>query len=69
MIRRPREAQPDAITSEIGAILAPMDIFPWGPLAMNYLGVPIVLGVSCFIVDLRFHRPLMNLTDCHDRRA
>lgn len=60
MLRRPREAQPDAITSEIGAILAPLDIFPWGPLAMNYLGVPIVLGVSCLITGLRFNHPLMH---------
>ncbi|KAJ5801552.1 uncharacterized protein N7518_003620 [Penicillium psychrosexuale] len=50
MLRRPREAQPDAITSEIGAILAPLDIFPWGPLAMNYLGVPIVLGTAMIAV-------------------
>ncbi|CAG8895105.1 unnamed protein product [Penicillium nalgiovense] len=26
--------------------LAPLVIFPWGPLAMSYLGVPIVVGVS-----------------------
>ena len=46
MFRRPRETQPDPITLEVGEILAPLVIFPWGPLAMNYLGVPIVLGVS-----------------------
>jgi hypothetical protein len=51
MIRRPREPEPDPITSEIGHILAPLVIFPWGPLAMNYLGVPIVLGVSCVVTN------------------
>lgn len=60
MFRRPRETQPDPITSEIGHILAPLDIFPWGPLAMNYLGVPIVLGVSSFITNLTSHHSLTN---------
>ncbi|KAJ5854740.1 hypothetical protein N7534_007283 [Penicillium rubens] len=45
MIRQPRESQPDPITSEIAHFLAPLVIFPWGPLAMSYLGVPIVVGI------------------------
>lgn len=60
MFRRPRETQPNPITSEIGEMLAPLDIFPWGPLAMNYLGVPIVLGVSLFIINLTSHYQLTN---------
>ncbi|KXG52213.1 uncharacterized protein PGRI_084970 [Penicillium griseofulvum] len=50
MFRRPRETQPDPITLEVGEILAPLVIFPWGPLAMNYLGVPIVLGTAMIAV-------------------
>lgn len=50
MIRRPREPQPDPITLEISQLLSPLVIFPWGPLAMNYLGVPIVVGVSSVII-------------------
>ncbi|KAJ5145524.1 uncharacterized protein N7515_000088 [Penicillium bovifimosum] len=45
MIRRPRETRLDRMTSEIGQFLAPLVIFPWGPLAMNYLGVPIVVAM------------------------
>ncbi|KGO71093.1 hypothetical protein PITC_080300 [Penicillium italicum] len=50
MIRRPREPQPDPITLEISQLLSPLVIFPWGPLAMNYLGVPIVVGNAMFTV-------------------
>jgi hypothetical protein len=59
MIRQPRESQPDPITSEIAHFLAPLVIFPWGPLAMSYLGVPIVVGVSgIFLLDVA--RPTNN---------
>ena len=51
MIRHPRSAEPDPITVEIGQILAPLTVFPWGPLAMHYLGVPIVIGVSMAITS------------------
>ncbi|KAI2719861.1 hypothetical protein CBS147318_3167 [Penicillium roqueforti] len=50
MIRHPRSAQPDPITVEIGQVLAPLAVFPWGPLAMHYLGVPIVIGVAMIAV-------------------
>ncbi|KAJ5943965.1 hypothetical protein N7516_004133 [Penicillium verrucosum] len=64
MFRRPRETQPDPITSEIGEILAPLDIFPWGPLAMNYLGVPIVFGTAMIAVhDKDYETVCEMLTD------
>ncbi|KUM66910.1 hypothetical protein ACN42_g194 [Penicillium freii] len=50
MFRHPRETQPDPITSELSHILSPLVIFPWGPLAMNYLGVPIVVGNAMIAV-------------------
>ncbi|KAJ5817092.1 hypothetical protein N7447_009325 [Penicillium robsamsonii] len=46
MIGHPRTPQPDRRISEIGHILTPLVIFPREPLAMHYLGVPIVIGVS-----------------------
>lgn len=49
MLRHPRESEPDTIASELGNLLSPLVIFPWGPLAMRYLGVPIVIGVSWVI--------------------
>ncbi|CAG8908916.1 unnamed protein product [Penicillium egyptiacum] len=64
MIRRPRETQPDAITSEVGQFLAPLAIFPWGPLAMNYLGVPIVIGTAMVAVrDEDYQRACQKLKD------
>ncbi|KAJ5922866.1 hypothetical protein N7516_010569 [Penicillium verrucosum] len=50
MLRHPRESEPDTIASELGNLLSPLVIFPWGPLAMRYLGVPIVIGNAMIAV-------------------
>ncbi|CAI7589904.1 unnamed protein product [Penicillium glandicola] len=64
MIRSPRKPNPDRITSEIGQILAPLAIFPWGPLAMHYLGVPIVLGTAMIAVhDEDYEKACQKLKD------
>lgn len=41
----PRETAPSAQASDLGHVLDPLLVLPWGPLALLYLGVPIVLGV------------------------
>ncbi|KAJ5594848.1 uncharacterized protein N7459_001056 [Penicillium hispanicum] len=51
MLRRPRQTLPDPIIIELGQTLAPLANFPWGPLAMTYLGVPIVINTATIVVD------------------
>ncbi|EER38296.1 conserved hypothetical protein [Histoplasma capsulatum H143] len=43
MFRRPQDHEPDPETSQLGRILSPLRIYTWGPVAMSYLGVPIVI--------------------------
>lgn len=45
MFRRSRETAPCAAESVLGRVLEPLPVLPWGPLALSYLGVPIVVGV------------------------
>lgn len=48
MFRHPRATAPERVVYELGQLLAPLTIFPWGPFAMHYLGVPIMQGVCTF---------------------
>ncbi|PGH34965.1 hypothetical protein GX50_02204 [[Emmonsia] crescens] len=43
MFRRPQDHEPDPEISQLGRILSPLRIYTWGPSAMSYLGVPIVI--------------------------
>lgn len=54
MFRRSRETAPCAAESVLGRVLEPLPVLPWGPLALSYLGVPIVVGVrsTCFWFSL-----------------
>lgn len=54
MFRRSRETAPGAAASELGRVLKPLPVLPWGALALGYLGVPIVVGVrsTCFYFSL-----------------
>lgn len=45
MFRRSRETAPSVAASALGRVLEPLLVLPWGPLALSYLGVPIVVGV------------------------
>jgi hypothetical protein len=45
MFRRPRDTEPQTVASNFARILDPVDTITWGPLALSYLGVPIVVGV------------------------
>lgn len=38
MFRYPRETTPCAATSELGRVLEPLPVLPWGVLAFLYLG-------------------------------
>src|ERR1700722_10957289 len=58
MFRHPREVTPDAALSELGRILEPLPVLPWGAPALVHLGVPIVLGVSSFCLLLSLHCPI-----------
>src|SRR5277367_5381732 len=57
MFRHPREVTPDAAISELGRILEPLPVLPWGAPALAHLGVPIVLGVSslCLLLSLHYN--------------
>ncbi|KAJ5542194.1 hypothetical protein N7461_008197 [Penicillium sp. DV-2018c] len=50
MFRRPRATAPERVVCELGQLLAPLTLFPWGPYAMHYLGVPIVQGIAMIVV-------------------
>lgn len=54
MFKRLRETAPSAAASDLGRVLEPLPVLPWGPLALSYLGVPIVVGVrsACFCFSL-----------------
>ena len=49
MFRNPRESAPNPAVSEPLRALHPLPVIAWGPLALAYLGVPIVVGVSMSI--------------------
>ncbi|KAK2797869.1 hypothetical protein FQN51_008177 [Onygenales sp. PD_10] len=51
MFRRPQDYKPDAETSQLGSTLAPLRVCIWGPSAMSYLGVPIVVGLPMVVVQ------------------
>ncbi|KAJ6036186.1 hypothetical protein N7540_000465 [Penicillium herquei] len=57
MLRRPRQTQPGRITSDLGQTLAPLALFPWAPLGMAYLGVPIVINAASIVVDDKDYEP------------
>ena len=48
MFRTPRETKPGPVESILGRILEPFPVILWGPIALNYLGVPIVVGVRFY---------------------
>lgn len=48
MFKRPQDHEPDSETSQLGRILSPLRVYTWGPSAMSYLGVPIVIVVGRF---------------------
>ncbi|KAI9737347.1 MAG: hypothetical protein M1834_009501 [Cirrosporium novae-zelandiae] len=50
MFRRPRESAPSQAASRLAQILEPFPVLMWGPLALNYLGVPIVVGIHIIVV-------------------
>ncbi|OJD20410.1 hypothetical protein ACJ73_08254 [Blastomyces percursus] len=51
MFRRPQDLEPDPETSQLGCILSPLRIYTWGPSAMSYLGVPIVIKLPMVVVQ------------------
>ncbi|KAF5861178.1 hypothetical protein ETB97_000552 [Aspergillus alliaceus] len=50
MFRNPRESAPNPAVSEPLRALHPLPVIAWGPLALAYLGVPIVVGTHMFAV-------------------
>ncbi|EEP82175.1 predicted protein [Uncinocarpus reesii 1704] len=50
MFRRPRATEPDRHAAAVARILNPLPVWPWAGSAMNYLGVPVVLGASMLVV-------------------
>ncbi|KMP05806.1 hypothetical protein CIRG_05487 [Coccidioides immitis RMSCC 2394] len=51
MFRRPQDHEPDSEISQLGRILSPLRIYTWGPSAMSYLGVPIVISLPMVVVQ------------------
>ncbi|KAI9668754.1 MAG: hypothetical protein M1831_000823 [Alyxoria varia] len=51
MFRSPRETAPCSVAQELGRIFHPVPVSLWGPLALDYLGVPIVVGVHNVVVQ------------------
>jgi len=48
MFRSPRATTPSPVESNLGPILEPFPVILWGPIALAYLGVPIVVGVRFY---------------------
>ncbi|KAG5304829.1 hypothetical protein I7I50_05047 [Histoplasma capsulatum G186AR] len=61
MFRRPQDHEPDPETSQLGRILSPLRISTWGPVAMSYLGVPILPIVV--VQDKDFEKATRKLED------
>lgn len=53
MFRRPRQTEPDELSTRLSKSLQSLNMIPWGALAMSYLGVPIVVGVMSTL-NIRF---------------
>ncbi|KAB8229426.1 uncharacterized protein BDW43DRAFT_288320 [Aspergillus alliaceus] len=51
MFRRERQIEPDRLSIRLSKILQPLTVFPWGALAMWYLGVPIAVGAPMIVVE------------------
>ncbi len=60
MFRRSRETAPSAAASELGRVLEPLPVLPWGALALGYLGVPIIVGVRSICLCFSLTIPVLD---------
>ncbi|PLB52187.1 hypothetical protein P170DRAFT_444229 [Aspergillus steynii IBT 23096] len=51
MFRRPRQTEPDGLSTRLSETLQPITVIPWSALAMWYLGVPIAVGAPIIVVQ------------------
>ncbi|KAI9838250.1 MAG: hypothetical protein M1819_005517 [Sarea resinae] len=70
MFRHPRDSSPLPEASGLARILLPFRVFAWGPLAMSYLGVPIVVGLYTIVVsDADYKASIQKLLDYGFKRT
>ncbi|KAJ5555218.1 hypothetical protein N7535_007658 [Penicillium sp. DV-2018c] len=64
MIRKPRQVEPDHVSSAFSQMLKPLPVLIWGQLAMAHLGVPVVTGQCMFVVrDEHYQTAIQKLKD------
>ncbi|PWY88211.1 hypothetical protein BO70DRAFT_309759, partial [Aspergillus heteromorphus CBS 117.55] len=70
MFRKPRMESPDPVADEAGRALHPLPVVAWGPLALAFLGVPIVVGIHMFVVqDEDYRSAIQKLHDAGFRQT
>lgn len=55
MFRNARKTEPDYFSEEVGEVLQLLTVIPWGLLAMDYLGAPMVLGVRTYTFESKHY--------------
>ncbi|PGH28095.1 hypothetical protein AJ80_00353 [Polytolypa hystricis UAMH7299] len=61
MIRRLRSTTGHPPALELAQLLHPVQVFCWGPLALNYLGVPVV-AITIVVSDDQYQQSIERLT-------